>query len=378
MILEAGRTEGLTHPPCGWNVGRSEPPQSWILCPLVQMKPLLVPCIRISDPGGPEVLVESSIQIPPPPFGHVRVRVSNSGVNRADLLQRRGRYPVPAGAPVDVPGMEFSGVVEAVGEGCFLRRPGDAVMGIVAGGGYAAALNVPERETVRIPTGVGPREAGAIPEVFTTAWDALERLAGLQSGETVLIHAVGSGVGTAAVQLARAMGAARIWGTSRTHEKVKRAIPLGLSEGWAVKDANSTWARELLDRTEGRGVDVILDLVGAPYVEGNQEALASQARWVVVGVSGGADGKLDLRHLMARRAKIIGTVLRARSPEERADLARDFERRIVPLFELGRLQPVLDAVLPWPLAAQAHRRMEANETFGKILLDWNGTTLLPG
>jgi len=169
-----------------------------------------------------------------------------------------------------------------------------------------------------------------------------------------------------------------VWGTSRTPEKVEGALRLGLSEGWVVREGDNAWARELLAQTQGRGVDVILDLVGAPYLESNLSVLAPQARWLVVGVSGGAQGKIDLRRLMSQRARILGTVLRARDPEERAALARAFERRVVPQFDQGRLTPVVESVLPWQEAAEAHRRLERNDTFGKILLDWSDSTLLSG
>lgn len=333
-----------------------------------------VPCIRVREPGGADVLTPSTLTLPPPPFGHVRVGVATSGVNRADLLQRRGRYPVPEGMPADIPGLEFAGIVEVVGEGCFLRRPGDRVMGILGGGGYAAAVNVPERETVAVPDGVDTATAGAIPEVFVTAWDALENQAGLRAGETLLVHAVGSGVGTAAVQLAVGAGA-RVIGTSRTRSKVEGAEALGLHHGVeAPTDDPVGWVDEVREITGGRGVDVILDLVGAAYLRGNLEVLAPRARWVVVGVPGGAVGEMDLRRLMSRWARVMGTVLRARPPEEKATLARAFETRVVPRFEAAGgpvvLRPVVDTVLPWREVAEAHRRLEVNETFGKVLLRW--------
>jgi NADPH:quinone reductase len=333
-----------------------------------------VPCLRVREPGGPDVLIPSTLTLAPPPFGHVRVRVSTSGVNRADLLQRQGRYPVPAGMPADIPGLEFAGIVEAVGEGCFLRRRGDRVMGILGGGGYAAGVNVPERETVLVPDRMDTAVAGAIPEVFVTAWDGLENQAGLRAGETLLVHAVGSGVGTAAVQLATGAGA-RVIGTSRTRAKVERAEGLGLHHGVvAAPEDPAGWVDRVRELTDGRGVDVILDLVGAAYLRGNLEVLAPRARWVVVGVPGGTVGEIDLRRLMSRRARLMGTVLRARPPEEKAALARAFESRIVPRFEAAggavALRPVVDAVLPWREAAEAHRRLEANETFGKLLLRW--------
>ena len=324
--------------------------------------------VTIREPGGPEVLEMS--ERPEPPLGgdQVRVRVRASGLNRADLIQRKGGYPAPPGVSDDVPGLEYSGTVEEVGEACRLRRPGDRVMGILSGGGYAECLVVPERATIRVPEEVGLTEAGAIPEVFLTAWDALGNLGQLRSGESVLIHAIGSGVGTAALQLARAMGATT-FGTSRTRDKVAGALELGLDAG-VVADAAGHWVEEVKRRSRGHGVDVILDLVGATYIEWNLDVLGNRGRWVVVGVPGGAKGAIDLRRLMAKRATVHGTVLRARPDEEKTALAREFERTVVPLFERGLLKPVIDRTYSPSQAADAHRRMEANESFGKLMLVW--------
>jgi putative PIG3 family NAD(P)H quinone oxidoreductase len=320
--------------------------------------------VRIAKPGGPEVLELVERPLPVPGAGEVRVRVAASGVNRADLIQRRGRYPAPPGWPADIPGLEYAGTVEVVGEGVSLE-PGQRVMGIVGGGGYAEAVVVREREVVRAPEGMDPLAAGAVPEVFMTAWDALFTQMGLTAGETVLVHAAGSGVGTAAVQLARAAGA-RVIGTSRTPEKLHRAAALGLEVGVA----GAEWPDAVLEATGGEGADVILDLVGAPYLAGNLKALAQRGRWIVVGVTGGSAGEIDMRLLMGKRASLKGTVLRARPPEERMALARDFERRVVPLFERGVLQPVVDRTFAPEAVADAHRLMEEDRTFGKLLIAW--------
>ena len=325
-----------------------------------------VRAIRIREPGDPEVLEMTEIQLPPPAPGELRVRVITSGVNRADLLQRRGVYPAPPGFPQEIPGLEYAGLVEQVGPGCSIRRSGDRVMGVVAGGGYAEAINVRERETIRAPEGVDLEHAGGIPEVFVTAWDALFRQSRLTAGETVLIHAVGSGVGTAAVQLALAVGARPV-GTSRSPEKVERARALGLVLGVVGPDG---WAHSVMELTNGHGADVILDLVGAAYLEGNLDAMAQGCRWIVVGVPGGALGQINLRRLMSRRATLRGTVLRTRSPEEKVILARAFQDHVVPLFERGEIHPVVDTILPAEEAAVAHRRLEANDSFGKLLLRW--------
>jgi putative PIG3 family NAD(P)H quinone oxidoreductase len=322
--------------------------------------------VVVSGPGGPDVLELRDVPRPVPGAEELLVRVQASGVNRADLLQRTGRYPAPPGWPADIPGLEFAGVVEGVGPACRSFAAGDRVMGIVGGGGYAEYLTLHERCAVRVPEGLAPEPAGAVPEVFMTAYDAVSLQMGLMAGETLLVHAVGSGVGTAAIQLARAAGA-RVIGTSRTPEKLERAAALGLDVGVLVEDG---WPQRVRDATGGRGVDVILDLVGAPHFAGNVEALAVRGRWVVVGVTGGSSAEVDLRLLMGKRASLTGTVLRARPLEERIVLARAFEDRIVPLFERGILEPVVDGVYAPGHAAEAHRRMEENLNFGKLLLTW--------
>ena len=321
--------------------------------------------IVITEFGGPEVLRVASCPDPEPAPREILVRVHASGVNRADLLQRRGLYPPPAGES-EVPGLEFAGVVEEVGGGVTRWRPGDRVMGIVGGGGYAEYVAVDERVAVAVPEEMPWTMAGAIPEVYMTAFDAVFRQAGLRRGETLLIHAVGSGVGTAAVQLGRRAGAYTI-GTSRTASKLRRAAELGLDVGLKGEGA---WERTVMKETDGFGADVILDLVGAPYLGRNQAAIAVGGRHVVVGVPGGSRAEIDLRALMARRARLFGTVLRARGVEEKAELAGEFGSEVVPGFVDGWLLPVIDRVFPVSRAAEAHRRMEANESFGKIVMVW--------
>lgn len=330
--------------------------------------------IRIREPGGPEVLESVQVTLPPLHPGELRVRVRTSGLNRADLLERRGGYTPPPGAPPRIPGLEYAGVVEAVGPGCTLRKVGDAVMGIVGGGGYAEVVQVAERETILVPPGLPLETAGAIPEAFLTAWDALFLQAGLEAGETVLIHAAGSGVGTAATQLARRAGA-RVLGTSRTLAKLEAAASLGLEEGILAEDSVASWPEAVLEATGGRGVDVVLDLVGGGYAPGTLKTLALHARWIVVGVPSGRAATLDLRLLMGRRASVRGTLLRSRPPEEKAWLARRFEERVAHGFvaagrEPAPLRAVVDRVWPADEVAEAHRAMEANRNFGKLLLRW--------
>ncbi len=324
--------------------------------------------VRIREPGGPDVLEMRRGEPPRPGPGEVLVHVRSSGVNRADLLQRLGRYPAPAGYPQDVPGLEFAGVAETLGPGAPDGLEGAPVMGITGGGGYAERLVAPAETLVRVPSGVDLVEAGAIPEAYMTAFDAVFLQGGLSSRETLLVHAVGSGVGTAALQLARRAGA-RVIGTSRSAWKLERASALGLDVAVEAPDADS-WGEAVREATGGRGVDVILDLVGAPYLEANQRLLAERGRHLVVGIPGGARGAMDLGLLMRRRARMIGTVLRARSVEEKAALARAFERDVVPGFEDGSLRPIVDRVFPAEQAAAAHAYVEENRNFGKVLLGW--------
>lgn len=325
--------------------------------------------IEIVEPGGPEVLRISERSDPEPGPREVIVRVWYSGINRADLLQRLGRYPPPDGFPADIPGLEYCGVVEGVGAGCTLRRVGDRVMGILGGGGYAEKVVVSERETIRVPEGLPMDGAGGVPECFMTAWDAMFGQAQLSCGEVVLIHAVGSGVGTAALQLAKVAGARTI-GTSRSQKKLERAREMGLDEG-VLAGAGHDWAEQVWDKNAEAGVDVLLDLVGADYLDGNLRVLGQRSRWMVIGVPSGSRGEFDLRRLMALRASITGTVLRARSPEEKSQLARAFDRTVVPLFDSGRITPVLDRVFPATEAPEAHRYVEGSRNFGTVVLAWD-------
>ncbi|MBT8395346.1 MAG: NAD(P)H-quinone oxidoreductase [Gemmatimonadetes bacterium] len=322
--------------------------------------------VVITEFGGPEVLRVQTVERPRPGSKEILVRVSSSGLNRADLIQRMGNYPAPPESPQDIPGLEYSGVVEEVGPNVTLWKVGDRVMGILGGGGYAEFVVVHERTAVKIPAGVETVEAGAIPEVFMTAFDALFRQMNLSEGESVLIHAVGSGVGTAAVQLTQSAGVRAI-GTSRTPQKVDRALELGLDVGILGDD---NWPERVLEASGGEGVDVILDLVGGAYLEGNLKVMASEGRHVVVGVPSGARGQIDLRLLMKKRALIKGTVLRARPLEEKISLAREFEHRVCPLFAARKVRPVVDSTYRPEAVSEAHTAMAENRNFGKLLLTW--------
>lgn len=322
--------------------------------------------VVISKPGGPDVLEIRDVPTPSPARGEVRVRVRATAVNRADLLQRMGRYRVPDDAPADIPGLEVAGEVDAVGDDVREFAVGDRVFGLVSGGGYAETVVAHARTFAPLPAELSFVEGAAVPEAFITAWDAMVTQASLTSGETVLVHAVGSGVGTAAVQIALAIGARPI-GTSRSPAKLVRARQLGLDQSVVVQDA--AFADEVRAKTGPRGVDVIVELVGGAYVADDLVCLAPQGRVVVVGLLHGVRTEIDLGALMQKRARIYGTMLRTRPLEEKIAVTRVLERHLAPLFASGRLKPVIDRVLPLVDAASAHRSLERGECFGKIVLE---------
>ncbi len=322
--------------------------------------------IRIREPGGPEVLEVGEIEVSNPGANQVLVEVSAAGLNRADCLQRRGFYPAPPGVPADVPGLEFAGVIESVGDGVEAWKPGDRVMGIVGGGAMATRLVTEAAELMPIPEALSFDRAAAIPEVFLTAYDAIVLQGGLERGQSVLLHAVASGVGTAGIQLASVMGATSI-GTSRTAHKLPRCTELGLTHAVLVEDGQ--FASTVKSVAPG-GVDVILDTVGAAYLAQNIQVIAQQGRIIVIGLMGGVKGEMPLGLLLAKRASVHGSVLRSRSPEEKAALTKSFADTMLSKFETGDLNPIIDDVLPMPDIQSAHGRMDANETFGKLVLSW--------
>jgi NADPH:quinone reductase len=324
--------------------------------------------MRYRGAGGVEVIEPGELEVRDPGAGEVQVEIAAAGLNRADLLQRRGAYPAPAGAPPDVPGLELAGRVVARGVGATLWRDGDAVMAITGGGAMARRITLHERELMPVPAGLSLTDAAAIPEVFLTAWDALVRQARLRAGETALVHAVASGVGTAAVQLIRAAGA-RPLGTSRRAAKLDAVRPLGLDDGIVVADPPG-FAAEVAARTGDRGAEVVLDTVGASYFEENLRAVAVRGRIVLLGTLGGGTGTAPLGVILRKRVTVIGSVLRSRPLEEKIALARQAAAELIPMFERGLLRPVVDQVLPIGEVAVAHARMEADGNVGKIVLAW--------
>ena len=317
--------------------------------------------------GGPEVLRIAELPDPRPSRGEVVVRVRAAAVNRADLLQRRGLYPPPPGTRADAPGLELAGEVAALGEGVTRVAVGDRVMAIAPGEAQAEVAVAHERMLVPVPAALSLEEAGAAMEAFLTAHDALFTIGGLRPGWPVLIHAAGSGVATAALQLVRAAGATAI-GTSRTPEKLERARALGLAHGIHVDGARPAFAAEVRRLTGGDGVPLIVDFVGGPYLAENLAALATGGRLVAVGTLGGGSATLELPVLMRSRASVVGTVLRARPPEEKIRATRLFTAEVLPLLAAGRVRPVVDAVYPLDRVREAHERLERNDSFGKLVL----------
>ncbi|MHB1843727.1 MAG: NAD(P)H-quinone oxidoreductase [Deltaproteobacteria bacterium] len=327
--------------------------------------------VVVTEAGGPEALRVSDVEAPTPRAGEVLVRVRAAGVNRADILQRMGLYPAPPGVRPDVLGLEFAGEVVQSSEGSGSLRNGDRVMAIAAGAAQAEFVVAPERLLLPIPAGLTFEEAAALPEAFLTAHDAMIGQAGLSLGETVLVHAVTSGVGTAAVQLARAAGCTVI-GTSRSQEKLERAVALGLTHPLAV-GADGRFSDAVLEATHGRGADVVVDLVGASYLGETLRAMALGGRLVAIGLLGGARAELDLGRLLARRLRLFGTTLRSRPPEEKARVTQRFLKEALPLFDWGPrghglLRPVVDRAFPLEEVRAAHERMASGAHFGKIVL----------
>jgi putative PIG3 family NAD(P)H quinone oxidoreductase len=318
--------------------------------------------------GGTEVITIGDVPVPEVKPGHIRVRVQAAGLNRADILQRRGSYPAPKGWPADIPGLEYSGEVEAV-RGSSRWKRGDRVMGLVGGGAMAELVTVNQDEALPVPEGLSYADAAAIPEAFLTAYDALVTRGRTVAGERVLIHAVGSGVGTAAVQIARHLGAT-VLGTSRSAGKLARATVYGLDQGI---DTSRTPFRDAV----GEPVHVILDVLGGPAFADNLAVLAPRGRLVLLGFLAGSatPATADLSPILRKRLEVIGSVMRTRGLDERIPLVREFTERMVPLFDqriehAAPLRPVVERVFPMAELADAHRLLESNETFGKVIVTW--------
>ena len=321
--------------------------------------------VVLNGHGGPEVLAFLDIATPQPGAEEILVQVRATSLNRADLLQRMGFYPDPFPGEHEVPGMEFSGRVQAIGARVRAWKVGDEVMGIVSGGAYAEQLVVHERQAMRIPQGVSLADAAAIPEVFITAWDALVVQGGLTSGRWALVHAGASGVGTAAVQICKAIGAHVI----ATCSTGKVAAVKALGADVVVDYSSEDFVEAVKQATGGRGVDVVLCVIGGDYLDRNVASLAQKGHIVQVGVMGGGNMSFNLAGLMPKRAKLSGTVLRARPIEEKIAISQRFAAEVIPMFVSGRLKPVIDCRYSFADIAHAHIHMGANANTGKIVID---------
>jgi NADPH:quinone reductase len=323
--------------------------------------------VVITKFGGPEVLSLEEAPTPEPGPGQVLVRVHATALNRADLLQRQGKYPAPRGTVQNIPGLEFAGEVAELGAGATYWEKGDRVFGLTPGGAHAEYVIVEEGRLAAVPGGMDWGTAAAIPEVFITAYDAMISQAKMRPGEKVLIHAVGSGVGIAAVQIARAFGGVP-YGTSRTPDKIERAKQFGLEAGCVIDDKLSQLEAFTKKATNGEGFNVVLDLVGGPYVGASIKALAQRGRIMLIATMAGNEISLQLGQVLGKRAHLIGTILRARPVEEIAEVMRAFGEHVVPLFAAGKLGPVVDKTFPISDIQEAHRYQESNQSFGKIVL----------
>ena len=316
------------------------------------------------QPGDPHVLRWTEIPDPVPGPGDVLLDVAATAVNRADLLQRQGRYPPPPGAPQHL-GLECSGVVRSVGADVTDWQVGDAVCALLTGGGYAEQVAVPAGQVLPVPAGLDLLTAATLPEAACTVWSNLVLTAGLHAGQTLLVHGGASGVGTMAVQVGAALGA-RVAVTAGSPQKLRRCRDLGADI--LIDHRSEDFVAALRQATHGQGADVVLDVIGAAYLQRNLAALAADGTLVVIGLQGGTTAEINLGLLLARRARVVGTTLRARPAEQKAAIVAAVRRDLWPLVEAGRVRPVVDRVLPITEAAEAHRVLEASEHVGKVAL----------
>jgi NADPH2:quinone reductase len=321
--------------------------------------------VDVPQPGGPEALVVRERPLPALPPAHVLIRVAAAGLNRADILQRRGKYPPPPGAP-DYPGLEVSGIVVATSGDVSEFRTGDEVCALLQGGGYAEYCAAPAGQTLRVPRGVKLVDAAALPEAFFTVWSNIWDLGRLAAEDTLLVHGGSSGIGVAAIQLARALGH-RVATTAGTDEKCRFCAALGAEP--AINYRREDFVAVARDATGGRGVDVILDMVAGDYVERNVEALAPGGRLIVIATQGGVRATVDMRAVMKKRLTLTGSLLRPQPVEFKQAIKEQLLRRVWPLIESGAVRPLIDRIFPFEQAAAAHAWMESGAHMGKILLE---------
>ncbi|MCX2922162.1 NAD(P)H-quinone oxidoreductase [Streptomyces sp. NEAU-W12] len=320
--------------------------------------------ITIPEPGGPEALVWEKVPDPVPGEGEVLVEVVAGAVNRADIMQRQGFYDPPPGAS-PYPGLECSGRITALGPGVTGWAVGDEVCALLAGGGYAERVAVPAGQLLPVPKGLDLRQAAALPEVVCTVWSNVFMVAHLRPGETLLVHGGSSGIGTMAIQLAKAVGA-KVAVTAGTKEKLERCAELGADI--LINYREQDFVAEVQQATDGAGADVILDNMGAKYLDRNVKALAVNGRLAIIGLQGGAKGELNIGALLSKRAAVSATSLRARPPEEKTAIVAAVREHVWPLVDGGHVRPVIDREIPMPEAADAHRVVEASSHIGKVLL----------
>ena len=321
--------------------------------------------VVITKHGDPNVLSVTNVETPSPKHDEILVKVRATSLNRADLMQRRGLYPDPFPGAFEIPGLEFAGTVESCGESVESWQVGDPVMGIVSGGAYAEYLVVPGMQVMTVPQNIELSNAAAIPEVFITAWDALVCQANLQAGQWALVHAGASGVGTAAIQICKAIGARVVV----TCSAGKRDACLALGADLAIDYKSQDFVEVAMQATQGKGVNAVLDVIGGDYLNHNVAALAIKGTIVQVGLMGGGSTEFNIGALMPKRARLIGTVLRPRPVEEKIAVTQRFIAEMLPLFLVGKLRPVIDRRFALDQIVDAHRLMETNANTGKIVID---------
>jgi len=326
--------------------------------------PARMKAVEITTPGGPEVLRLADRPTPQPGTGEVLIKVAAAGVNRPDVEQRKGTYPPPPGAS-DIPGLEIAGTVAALGQGAAGVSVGDKVCALVSGGGYAEYCTAPVAQCLPVPKGLDFTAAASLPETFFTVWQNMCDRAGLKAGETILIHGGTSGIGVTAVQMAKAIGA-RVLATAGSAAKCAAAAKLGADR--AIDYNTEDFVEVVKAETNGKGVEVILDMVGGKYFERNIAALAIDGRLALIALLGGREAKIDLGLVLRKRLTLTGSVLRARTIAEKGAIAQSLRREIWPLIESGKIKPVIDSTVPLADAAKAHARMESSAHIGKIVL----------
>ena len=330
----------------------------------MEQLPAQMTVIGISKPGGPEVLLPETRAVPKPGAGEILIKVAAAGVNRPDVSQRSGSYPPPPGAS-DLPGLEVAGEVVAIGDGVSKHKLGDKVMSLVAGGGYAEYCIAQDAQAMAVPKTFSMEEAGATPETLMTVWHNVFERGALQPGETVLIHGGSSGIGTMAIQLAKALGS-KVIVTVGSKDKAEACLKLGADH--AIDYKTQDFVAEVKTATGGKGVELILDMVGGDYVERNYDAAAVDGRIVQIALLGGPKATVNIGKLMMKRLHHTGSTLRPRSNADKAAMVAAIEAKVLPLFEAGKVKPLMDSSFPLSAAADAHRRMETSQHIGKIVL----------